>query len=64
VLCDVCGEPGDDVRTYSIGTDGQHWEIDLDEKHAEPLLKIAHKGRQPERGRGASQYEKFIRRAN
>lgn len=43
--CDACGEPGDDVRTYTVRTDGEAWEIDLDLKHAEALLKIARKGR-------------------
>ena len=43
--CDACGIAGDDVRTYTVRTDGQAWEVDLDDKHAEALLKIAQKGR-------------------
>lgn len=43
--CDSCGEPGDDVRTYTVRTDGHAWEIDLDDKHAEALLRIARRGR-------------------
>lgn len=47
--CDVCGTPESDdtpIRTYSIRTDGTTYEVDLDEKHAAPILKIAQKGRE------------------
>lgn len=43
--CDACGEASEDVRTYTVRTDGEAWEVDLDDKHAEALLKIARKGR-------------------
>lgn len=44
--CDWCGQPSDDVQTYTVRVDGgQAWEIDLDAKHAEPILKLAKKGR-------------------
>lgn len=44
--CDACGEPGEDVRTYTVRTEGAGWEVDLDNKHAEALLKVARKGRE------------------
>lgn len=44
--CDVCGTADDTVRTYTVKTDGTTWEVDLDEKHAEPILKVARKGRE------------------
>jgi hypothetical protein len=39
--CDECGNPGDDVRTYTIRLDGQAWEIDLDQEHL-GTVTIAH----------------------
>lgn len=63
--CDICGEPGDDVRTYTVRTDSLAWELDLDDRHAENLLKIARKGRSvavPVSGRsGTRQLERRIR---
>lgn len=44
--CDVCGTADETVRTYTIRTDGKTWEVDLDEKHALPILKVAQKGRE------------------
>ena len=40
--CDVCGEPG--ARSWKIQTDGQVWEVDLDDEHAAPILAVAQKG--------------------
>lgn len=65
-ICDWCGKPGDDVRTYAIRTDGLVYEVDLDEQHAEALLKIARKGRAIEAGASRSssrQLERRIRHA-
>lgn len=51
-LCDRCGEPGDDVRTYTLRLDGTAWEIDLDEKHAKTvtLAEMMEVGRQLDSG--------------
>ncbi len=46
--CDVCGNPGEDVRTYTIRYDDHTWEVDLDAQHAGPLMKIVAKGRESE----------------
>lgn len=46
VKCDICGKAHETVRTYTIKWDGQIWDVDLDEEHAEPILDIARKGRQ------------------
>jgi hypothetical protein len=35
--CDKCGEPGDDVKTYTLRLDGKTVEIDLDDKHAKTV---------------------------
>lgn len=39
--CDKCGEPGDDVRTYTLRLDGSVWEADLDERHAKTVTVLA-----------------------
>lgn len=44
--CDVCGTADDTVRTFTIKEDGKTWEVDLDERHAAPILKVAQKGRE------------------
>lgn len=54
VLCDYCGKSGDDIRTYVISTDGERWSVDLDEQHAEILLKLARKGTAVETGTSRS----------
>lgn len=35
--CDKCGEPGEDVKTYTLRLDGKTVEIDLDDKHAKTV---------------------------
>lgn len=44
--CDVCHNADESVKTYTIRTDGKSWEVDLDDTHAAPLLKLALKGRE------------------
>lgn len=48
--CDKCGEPGDDVRTYTVRYDARTFEVDLDAKHAKPLLDLIVLGREVESG--------------
>lgn len=46
-----CGESHEDtVRTFTIKTDGEAWEIDLGGPHAEAILEIARRGRKVETG--------------
>lgn len=64
VKCDVCGEPG--AKPWSLTQDERRWEIDVCDRHAAPLLKVAEKGRSildtsGPRGRTLRAYDKTFR---
>lgn len=49
--CDKCGQPGEDVDTYTIRLpEGSTLELDLDLEHAKPLLDLAELGRPVQTG--------------
>lgn len=63
ITCDMGGEP--DARPFEIIFDSVHVQVDLCEKHAAPLLKVAEKGRQissaAHRQGGKKQYDRLLR---
>lgn len=60
--CDKCGMAGNDVRTWTIRTDGNTWEVDLDDEHSAPLLELAQLGRVVDAGRGTESTRSLVRR--
>lgn len=45
VRCDVCGKTGS-ITTWSLGTNGSNWSVDLCKSHSKPLTEIVSHGRE------------------